>query len=129
MILYNQKQGTGPNRKGILKMKFRATKKQIMEGYYCYQVGYCDLYYLLYFKNPIAYTCGVYGWNSDIYEVGNVAIVTGYRPFGVHVPHELIKKYETYARDVVRGDDTPEKKKELVRKALEDFVIACRNLK
>ena len=110
-------------------MKFKSTKKQIMWGYYCYSVGYCDLQYLFSFKNPIAYTCGVYGWNADVYEVDNVAIVTGYRPFGIHVPHELVKKYEDYARGVVYGDETPEKKKELLNEAIENFVIACRNLK
>ena len=29
---------------------------------------------------PIGYGCGVYGWNFDIYEIGNALIVCGYRP-------------------------------------------------
>lgn len=110
-------------------MKFKATKKQIMQGYYCYCTGYCNLQYLFNFESPRAYTCGVYGWNADIYEVDNVAIVTGYRPFGKHIPYELVEKYESYARAVVYGEDTPEKKKELLNEAIKNFVIACRNLK
>lgn len=30
--------------------------------------------------SPIGYGCGVYGWNYDVYEAGNVVIVAGYRP-------------------------------------------------
>lgn len=29
---------------------------------------------------PIGYGCGVYGWNYDVYEIGGVVIVAGYRP-------------------------------------------------
>lgn len=110
-------------------MKFKATKKQIMQGYYCYSVGYCELQHLFNWVNPVAYTCGVYGWNADVYTFDNVAIVTGYRPFGVHVPYELLDKYELYARGIIYGDETPEKKKALLRKAIEQFIIDCRNLK
>lgn len=41
--------------------------------------GYCDLQYLLRNHSPIAYTCGVYGWNFDVFEVYGVTICTGYR--------------------------------------------------
>lgn len=30
---------------------------------------------------PIGYGCGSFGWNYDVFEVGNVVIVAGYRPF------------------------------------------------
>lgn len=69
-------------------MKFKTTKTAINTGYY-YKIciGYCDLQNLLHYENPVAYTCGVYGWNSDIYDVSditgyNACIITGYRPFG-----------------------------------------------
>ena len=29
---------------------------------------------------PIGYNSGVYGWNYDVYEAGEVVIVAGYRP-------------------------------------------------
>ena len=61
--------------------KIKVTKKQITENFYnIYKCGYCDFI-------PTAdadfYTCGVYGWNADVYKINyNTVIVTGYRPFG-----------------------------------------------
>lgn len=43
-------------------------------------IGYCDIQNIERFLRPNAYTCGVYGWNSDIYEFESFAISTGYRP-------------------------------------------------
>lgn len=61
-------------------MKFKTTTKAIREGAgnVCY-AGYCDLSYLLREHEPVAYTCGVYGWNYDVYEVYGLTICTGYR--------------------------------------------------
>lgn len=61
-------------------MKFKTTKKAIVNGYsniVC--AGYCELQDLLRGCDPIAYTCGVYGWNFDVYNVHGVTICTGYR--------------------------------------------------
>lgn len=87
-------------------MKFKTTKSAINEGYYfkiC--IGYCDLQNLLAFENPIAYTSGRYGWNCDIYDLGNITgydtacIVTGYRPFGnIKSNYEHNKNFEEKAR-------------------------------
>ena len=46
-------------------------------------VGYCDIQNIERYLEAKAYTCGVYGWNSDIYQVSgtyNILISTGYRP-------------------------------------------------
>ena len=64
-------------------MKYKTTKRAVMDGYgFVISVGYADLQYLLRYKSPVAYTSGQYGWNADIYDFGNIAICTGYRPFG-----------------------------------------------
>lgn len=64
-------------------MKYKTTKRAVMDGYgFVISVGYADLQYLLHHKNPVAYTSGKCGWNADIYDFGNIAICTGYRPFG-----------------------------------------------
>lgn len=64
-------------------MKHKTTEKAIEQNYYkIIKVGYCNLQYLLQYEEPVAYTSGVYGWNADVYDFGNIAIVTGYRPFG-----------------------------------------------
>ena len=61
-------------------MKYKTTAKAIREGALnprC--AGYCDLQCLLRNHEPNAYTCGVYGWNFDVYEVYGLTICTGYR--------------------------------------------------
>ena len=85
-------------------MKFKTTQKAVKEGYRnIIRVGYCGLQYLLYYKNPVAYTSGVYGWNADIYEIGRgSAICTGYRTFGdIQPDYELIREYDNKAEKIV----------------------------
>lgn len=105
-------------------MKFKTTQKAIREGYRnILEVGYCDLQYLLYYENPIAYTSGVYGWNSDIYQINNsTVIVTGYRPFGnKRIDYKLIREYDEKAMEIIhnlKAENTREKVDEL----LEEFI-------
>ncbi len=65
-------------------MKTKVTKRQINDNYpYIVEVGYCDLQTALRNISPSYYTCGIYGWHADIYEIEpNKVIVTGYAPFG-----------------------------------------------
>ena len=82
-------------------MKYKTTAKAIREGA-CNprSVGYCDLQYLLNNHSPIAYTCGVYGWNFDVYEVYGVTICTGYR--GMVGPRCAgIAEYEKKAEEIL----------------------------
>lgn len=66
-------------------------------------VPYCQLQSLLHVLEPQAYTCGVYGWNADVYQVApDTVIVMGYRPFGNVKPHHrLNKKYEKLAEQAL----------------------------
>lgn len=64
-------------------MTKRVTRKYVIESYKVLKVGYCALQTLLAYETPQYYTAGVYGWNADVYVFGDVAICTGYRPFGV----------------------------------------------
>lgn len=85
-------------------MKYKTTKKAVMAGYItviC--VPYAELQHLLRFENPVAYTCGTYGWNADIYYIGNsTAICTGYRSFGnVVVKHDVCRKYDQEAKHLI----------------------------
>lgn len=66
-------------------MKTRTTKKSVYANYgkeRVFSFGYCDIYYIGKLFENILYTCGVYGWNSDILQFKNFALCTGYRPFG-----------------------------------------------
>ena len=106
-------------------MKFKATQKAVKNFYRnVIRVGYCGLQYLLYYQNPIAYTCGVYGWNADVYEIGGgLAICTGYRPLGnITVDYDIVRKYDDMAREIVYNRDTYEKQKEQLNILLNNFI-------
>lgn len=87
-------------------MKTRTTRKAVKERFdTIIEVGYCDIQALLRAAHaePFGYTCGVYGWNADIYNISynndSVAIVTGYQPFGNYkASYDTCKKYEDIAR-------------------------------
>lgn len=73
--------------------KFRTTNREMTREALTYAVSYADLQNLFRFENPVAYTCGVYGWNSDIYLLkGNTYISTGYRPCGYRLKDRWIYK-------------------------------------
>lgn len=61
-------------------MKYRTTVKALREGACNLRCAdYCDLENLLRAHDANAYTCGVYGWNFDVYEAYGLTICTGYR--------------------------------------------------
>ena len=61
-------------------MKYKTTTKALREGACNLRyASYCDLQNLLRAHDADAYTCGVYGWNFDVYEVYGLTICTGYR--------------------------------------------------
>ena len=107
-------------------LKAKVTKKDILESYYnVISIGYCNAQYLLQGLEPQFYTCGIYGWNADIYQIDySTVIVTGYRPFSnLERDYDLLKKYEERA-EKVWGDYSLDydKRKEKVNKLLKEFV-------
>ena len=105
-------------------MKFKTTRKAVKENSgIILEVGYCDLQTLLRYRDADAYTCGVYGWNADIYDFGKVVIVTGYRPFGNYENYDLVHEYEDKARKIAGDYNTPwEERRDAVSKLLDEFV-------
>lgn len=103
-------------------MKFKTTRKAIVNGASrLVSVGYCDLQTLLRNHSPIAYTCGVYGWNFDVYEVYGLTICTGYRNMPGRRANN-ISEYESRAREIMRDDSlTWEQRDEEIEKLLEEF--------
>ena len=79
-------------------MKYKTTAKAVRQGYHCIiSAGYCDLQGLLSNKSPVAYSCGVYGWNFDVYDIDGVAIATGYRGMpskNSNASYNLCREYE-----------------------------------
>ena len=85
--------------------KANVTRKWVNSNYYCCSVGYCDLQNLLYFQSASYYTCGVYGWNMDVYTFGDYAITTGYRGMIDNVKkdyYSLVCEYEDKARALLK---------------------------
>ena len=64
-----------------------------------YSIGYCKAQYLLMFTHKVGYNSGIYGFNYDVYIVGDDTIITGYRPFKAEkIDFDLLKMYEDKAR-------------------------------
>ena len=102
-------------------MKIKTTQKEIKNRFkkiVC--VGYADLQHLLSYESPICYTIRREGWASDIYIFDDIAISTGYAPFG-----NIKAKYDITARKIVENwdikHDTKVKKvNKLLKKFLEE---------
>lgn len=102
-------------------MKFKTTKKELINGIpsnYLFSCGFCSMQNLLYYENPIAYTCGVYGWNFDVFKIDNYYITTGYRGM-IGKPIKNLTIYETQAEKIINDRNlTYEEKKEKVTELL-----------
>jgi hypothetical protein len=103
-------------------MKYKNTRKAVVNGSVNVRsAGYCDLAYLLRNHSPIAYTCGVYGWNFDVFEVYGVTICTGYR----NMPGKRldgVAEYEQKAREIWGNYSMPyEEQKEKTEILLQEF--------
>lgn len=87
-------------------------------------VGYCELYYLLYFKNRIGYNSGVYGWNYDVFHIDfRTCIVTGYRPIGNIKSYDLCYKYNEKARTIIENRNLSyDEQKQKVENLLQEFI-------
>jgi hypothetical protein len=83
-------------------MKFKTTRKAITNGYKTIvSIGYCNAQHLFRYEDPIAYTTRAEGWGADVYQVGSVAIVTGYAPFGnIRPDYDLVRKYDREAEAI-----------------------------
>lgn len=106
-------------------MKAKTTRKWIASAYTCYGTGYGDLQYLLRFQDARFYTCGVYGWNCDIYTFGGYAITTGYRGQVHHVDrqYELEREYDKKAEEIIGNYElSAEERERKVNTLLKDFL-------
>ena len=105
-------------------MKYKTTRKAIVAGTPANNLvcaGYCDLSNLLWGHEPIAYTCGVYGWNFDVYNVYGITICTGYRNMpGRKANNEAV--YEEKARAISDNYDLSwEERRDRIESLLKEF--------
>ena len=74
-----------------------------------YRIGYCELQEILKSLSAVGYNTGVYGWNYDIYCLGeNVSLITGCcTDCGIKISHEIcdkiLKDYAARAFSDVEG--------------------------
>ena len=58
-------------------------------------LGYCQcqtILNLFAYKYKVGYNSGIYGWNCDLYTIGDIDIVTGYRVPYRKYSNERVKK-------------------------------------
>lgn len=109
-------------------MKIKVTKKIIKEGFRnIITIGYCDLQYLLHFEDVDFFTCGLYGWNEDIYKINHSTVIcTGYNPIeGIRPNRETIKKYELAAQNNINKlnfEDAKKQNKILLEKFIDEIL-------
>lgn len=108
-------------------MKLKTTKTEIKNNFTnIVKVGYCDIQYLTYYKNPFAYSSGTYGWSCDYYNIDNICLSTGYNPIGENVSYKLIQKYEFKAQKIVNDFNINyDLKVKKVNKLLTEFINKC----
>lgn len=80
-------------------MKKQVTRKWVNESFdNVIQMPYQQRFDNL---NPNWYTCGVYGWNADIYMLDiDTVLVVGYRPFGIKFKN-LPKNYQSHVLKLI----------------------------
>lgn len=97
--------------------KIKTTRRELAKFARAYTVDMPHLFHLAGVE-PFAYTCGVYGWNFDAYEVAGVLLCSGYR--GMIGPRlEIAAKYEEKARKIdllpIRWDEKKQKARRIWR--------------
>lgn len=108
--------------------KIKVSKKEIKEGWRnIVTISYCDAQTLLYYKTPVFYSAGCYGWNCDYYTIDNSTIIsTGYSPVEGIRNHEIVKKYETKAEKVLYGNNKYKNKQKildnLINKMIQELI-------
>lgn len=62
--------------------------------------GACELQDLLSGVDPIGYNAGICGWNYDVYVIGDVCILTGYRVLKKYPRAAKVEEYEREASKI-----------------------------
>lgn len=106
-------------------MKIKTTKKEMKRAYKnIIPINYCEMCYLLYYKEPITYCTGVYGWACDNYLIDNNTLIsTGYSPInGIKVDYEKVNTYNDLSRKIINDNKlTTEQKENEIKMLLNKF--------
>ena len=106
-------------------MSLKLTKKEVMNNFRnVISVGYCDLCFLERRLDKIGYTCGVCGWNANVYRLNeDTCLVTGYRPFENCKTSANVKEINKKAESIVKDYTISfEKQQEEIEKLVEEIL-------
>lgn len=112
-------------------MAFELRRKDVVkENGYKFAIGYGSMQHLLRFQDKLGYTHGVYGWNFDVYKIGDCVISTGYRGMvGKPVNYDLLRAYELKAEKIVYDFKKPyEEQRQEVNALLYEFLEKVKQL-
>lgn len=104
-------------------MKF--TEKALIEEYQIVQLGYCAIQEIEPFLIKIGYTCGLYGWKSDIYisQESNIALSTGYSPAKGYYPSQrLTQKLIIDSKKLIKKCGDYDAKKAKIRALFDKYL-------
>ena len=104
-------------------MTNKITKKEIMIRFKkVYSLRFETGYKISRFIDPDYYTWGTYGWNCDVFIIGNLALTYGDRYIGGRYPidkqEELVKKLakleSRYNKNAIKYDTMKRKGREII---------------
>lgn len=102
-------------------MKIKITNKFVKSNY-AIRI-YCDNLRLLQYLDCKMYNCGVYGWNYDLYEYKDVALLTGYRNIPYNVRSiTLENKYNKLYNEIDKSKYNYNELKEIVYELLDYYI-------
>ena len=85
-------------------MKFKVSKKEMNRNYHqIISIGYCRAYWLLKYKEPIAYSTRAEGWACDYYDIDGVLISTGCAPLSsknTYSNYDIVHRYNEQAQKI-----------------------------
>lgn len=84
-------------------MKLKATRKNITNNF---RKIYLIDYAYGFLPEPFAYNSGIYGWNWNAYDLGNICLVEGVRHFPKHrrLPESAKQVIKDYKREVASAN-------------------------
>jgi hypothetical protein len=106
-------------------MKLKA-KQSDFKNYNVIRFGYCQLQHLLQDSEPFAYTSGLYGWNADYYQLGDLIICTGYRSIGkaIQKAYTIATKYDNEARSIDSWSNDAKAQRAKLLEAFKNEILA-----
>jgi hypothetical protein len=111
-------------------MKYKTTKRELTNNYHhIISIGYCDVQFLLKYRDPQSYCTRVEGWACDNYDVNGVLISTGYAPVkskNTIRDYDTTREFEQKAITITGNYDLKwEEQKAALEILLKEYIERC----